>query len=138
MGPVNQRLDRRGHPLARLGRNTRVVVDGVLGWRHPSGRPVLTTVTVGRWPWRVVVDEQSRRAFVINRGDGTVSVLDSATGTLLRTLAVGDDPVAAAVDERTGRVFVANGGDGTVSVLDAHGDRVVKTVLVGTDPQWLA
>jgi YVTN family beta-propeller protein len=115
-----------------------VALVGMLGWRHTSGGPVLTTVAVGRLPWRVVVDEQSRRAFVINRGDGTVSVLDSATGTLLRTLAVGDDPVAAAVDERTGRVFVANGGDGTVSVLDAYGDAVLATVPVGTDPQWLA
>src|ERR671936_2116472 len=97
----------------------------MLGWRHTSGSPVLTTVTVGRLPWRVVVDEHSRRAFVVNRGEGTVSVLDSATGTLLRTLAVGDDPVAATVDERTGRVFVANGRDGTVSVLDAYGDAML-------------
>ena len=110
-----------------------VALVGVLGWRHTSGSPVLTTVTVGRLPWRVVVDERSRRAYVVNRGDGTLSVLDSATGTLLRTRAVGDDPVAAAVDERTGRVFVANRGDGTV--LDAYGDAVVATVPVGTDPQ---
>ena len=115
-----------------------VALVGLLGLRHASGGPVLTTIAVGRLPWRVIVDEQSRRAFVVNRGDGTVSVLDSATGMLLRTLAVGADPVAAAVDERTGRVFVANGGDGTVSVLAAHGDGVVKTVPVGTDPQWLA
>jgi hypothetical protein len=41
-----------------------VALVGVLGWCHTSGRPVLTTVAVGRLPCRVVVDEQSRRAFV--------------------------------------------------------------------------
>jgi YVTN family beta-propeller protein len=82
-----------------------VALVGLLGLHHASGGPVLTTIAVERLPWRVVIDEQSRRAFVVNRGDGTVSVLDSATGMLLRTRAVGADPVAAAVDERTGRVL---------------------------------
>jgi len=111
---------------------------GLLGPHRTDGDAVVATIAVGRLPWRVVVDSRDERAFVVNRGDGTVSVLDSGTGALLRTLTVGADPVAAAVDERTGRVFVANGGDATVSVLDARRGAVVRTVVVGTSPQWLA
>jgi YVTN family beta-propeller protein len=111
---------------------------GLLGMRHARAGPVVATVAVGRLPWRVVVDERRGRAFVVNRGDGTVSVLDSGTGALLRTVAVGIDPVAAAVDEGTGRVFVANGGDATVSVLDARSGAVLGVVVVGTSPQGLA
>jgi len=109
----------------------------VLALDHIGDDPVVATVGVGRLPWRVVVDEQHGRAFVVNRGDGSVSVLDSGTGALLRTVAVGTDPVAAAVDERTARVFVANGGDATVSILDARSGVVLRTVVVGTSPQWL-
>src|SRR5919204_6229095 len=112
----------RAQPLSTLwlgGGLCVVALVGLLGLRHASGGPVLTTIAVGRLPWRVVVDEQSRRAFVVNRGDGTVSVLDSATGMLLRTLAVGADPVAAAGDERAGRGFLGHGGGGTVGGVGA-------------------
>jgi len=111
---------------------------GVLGLRHASADPVIATVAVGRAPWRVVVDGASGRVFVVNRGDGTVSVLDSAAASLVTTTLVGSDPVAAAVDERTRRVFVANNGDATVSVLDARTGGLVRTTMVGTSPQWLA
>jgi len=111
---------------------------GVLGLRHASADPVITTVAVGRTPWRVVVDGASGRVFVVNRGDGTVSVLDSAAASLVATTPVGSDPVAAAVDERTRRVFVSNNGDATVSVLDARTGGLVRTTMVGTSPQWLA
>ncbi len=103
-----------------------------------DGQAPIATIVVGRAPWRVVVDSHDRRAFVINQGDGSVSVLDSRTGAVLQALTVGTDPVAAAADERTGRLFVANAGDATVSVVDARSGAVVRTVVVGTSPQWLA
>ncbi len=111
---------------------------GLVALTQARAGPVVATVAVGRLPWRVVVDERHGRAFVVNRGDGTVSVLDGGTGTLLGVVPVGSDPVAAAVDEQTGRVFVANGGDATVSMLDATTGAVLRTIGVGTSPQWLA
>lgn len=67
----------------------------------------------------VLVDEHSGHAFVLNGGaagsrffttNGSMSVLDPASGRVLRTIPVGHGPTTMAVDERTARVFVVNSG----------------------------
>jgi DNA-binding beta-propeller fold protein YncE len=49
---------------------------------------VVHTVPVGKTPAAVVVDAQTGRAFVANRYDDSVSVLDTHTRRLLRTVPV--------------------------------------------------
>jgi YVTN family beta-propeller protein len=67
----------------------------------------------------VLVDAHSGHAFVLNGGaagssffttNGSISVLDPASGRVLGTLAVGNGPTTMAVDEHTARVFVVNSG----------------------------
>lgn len=125
------------------GTNTRQTVRGLA---H--------TISVGENPRAIAVDAQTARAFVLNRGNlsrigiptgpGSVSVLDTHSGTLLRTVPVGVDPNAVAVDLTGGYVFVVNGGPfdrngyqssaGSVSVLDAHTGLVVRNITVGIAP----
>jgi len=70
------------------------------------------------------VDERTGHVFVVNMGDGTVSVLDAVTGRLRGTIRVGAQPIALAVDGQRSRVFVVNEGisnlPGSVTVLDAR------------------
>ncbi len=106
--------------------------------RQATGRgtgAIAETVTVGVQPINMQVDEQTGRAFVLNNGDSSVSVLDTRTGALLGTTPLKSPrsgPVAAAmtVDPRAGRVVVMN-QDKSVSVLDARTDRLVYTVPSG-------
>ena len=59
----------------------------------------------------------TNRVYVCNQDDGTVSVLDGSTNTVLATVPVGTEPDGIAVNPTTNRVYVANFGDDTVSVI---------------------
>jgi DNA-binding beta-propeller fold protein YncE len=61
---------------------------------------------VGTAPVAVDMDKTTGRAFVVNQGSNTVSVLDTRTtgsvldlktGTLLRSVAVGQSPIAVVI-----------------------------------------
>ncbi len=106
--------------------------------RRTDTADVLRTMTVGPNPSDVVVDGRMGRAFVLD-SNGTMSVLDTWSGTRLRQVSVGRVSGLVALDERTGRVFVLNvnmyaGRNGTVSVFDAHTWRLLRTVPVGYLP----
>ncbi len=78
--------------------------------------------------------------YVVNHGEGTVSVLDTATNAVVATVTVGDQPLGAAVNPAGTRVYVANQvtPDGTVSVIDTSTNVVVATVSVGSGPSGVA
>src|SRR5438552_4377263 len=113
--------------------------------RH-SG-PFTGTIAVGTSPMALAIDERTGHAFVVNRDDATVSMLDVARGRLVRTVPAGTMPVAVAVDERTARAFVVASntsrlgvelGPGTVSVLDTRTGALLRTVTVGYEADAVA
>jgi len=81
------------------------------------------TVTVGDAPSIVALDPSRERAFVLNTGvsqrrrqaerEGSVTVLDTRTGTILSTLPAGVAPDGLTVDTVTGHVIVLSQG-GTI------------------------
>ncbi len=124
-----------GRPRSTVG-----VLDAATG-------ALLRTTTVGRMDGlsmagSLAVDEATGRAFVLNSGDHSVSVLATADGRLLGTVALPGAPSAVAVDARRHRVFVATTrGDtqaGAVAVLDSATGRVLGTVTVGLAPTQVA
>jgi YVTN family beta-propeller protein len=93
---------------ARTGAVRRTVAVGAFRPRALCGRVI-----------DVLVDEHRGHAFVLNGGaadsrfyttNGSMSVLDVASGRVVHTLPVGHGPTAMAVDERTAHVFVVNNG----------------------------
>ena len=73
--------------------------------------------------------------------NNTVSVIDTATNTVLGTIAVGPDPVGVAVNSNGNLVYVANNGSNTVSVIDTTQGllgAVTATITVGTSPYGVA
>jgi YVTN family beta-propeller protein len=127
-----------GHALARTrhaGTSTALAGGGPVTQR---GTPVLRTMTVGEHPGVSVVDSQTGRLFVANYYDNTVSVLDTATGTVVRTVDVGQatgaaQPTALTLDAPAGRVFVA-AQDNSVTTLDARTGAVLRTVGLPSSP----
>jgi YVTN family beta-propeller protein len=99
---------------------------------------VTGTIRVGATPDGVAVDSAAHTAYVANGGDGTVSVIDEATGAVTGTIRVGATPDGVAVDSAARTAYVANGGDGTVSVIDAATGAVTGTIRVGSDPGAVA
>jgi YVTN family beta-propeller protein len=58
------------------------------------------------------------RAFVPNYGDGTVSVIDTATDQVIATLPVQNGPSGVAVDPSETRAYIVNSDSQSISVID--------------------
>ena len=78
------------------------------------------------------------RGYVTNGGDNTVSVIDTATNTVVATIPVGSSPQGIAVTPNGAFVYVTNAGSNTVSVISAATNTVVATVPVGSFPLAVA
>ena len=69
---------------------------------------------------------------------GTVSVIDTATNTVVGTILVGNDPYGIAVHPDLTRVYVTNSGSNRVSVIDTAINREIATIPVGKIPHGIA
>ncbi len=69
-------------------------------------------------------------AYIANFGDGNVSVIDTASNTVVATVAVGNSPYSLSVNPAGTRVYVTNNSDHSVSVIDTASNTVTATVLL--------
>src|SRR5437016_1101498 len=76
-------------------------------------------------------------AYVTNLVSDTVSVLATATNTVVATIPVGHLPVGVAITPDGAHAYVTNVGS-TVSVIATATNTVVATVPVGTAPGGVA
>ena len=79
-----------------------------------------------------------QRAYVANFEANSVSVIDTATHTVVATVPVGAGPFGVAVTPDGRFVYVTNNGGTTVSVIDTSSNRVAATVPVGMSPAGIA
>ena len=87
----------------------------------------------------IAISPDGTHAYVTNTGDGTVSVIDTATNMVVATVTVGTSPAGVAVTPDGAHVYVVNFGDGTVSVIDTATNKVVGSPIpVGPTPAAIA
>jgi YVTN family beta-propeller protein len=78
--------------------------------------------------------------YVTNQDSSNVSVIDTATNTVIATIPVGIIPIDIAYDSVNERMYVTNfkflvpSGIDTVSVIDTATNTVIATIPVGTTP----
>ena len=78
-------------------------------------------------------------AYIANSGDGTVSVINTTTNTVVNTISVGRKPFGVAITPDGSKVYIANSGDNTVSVINTATNTVTGSpIAVGTDPVGVA
>ena len=77
-------------------------------------------------------------AYISNSGSNNVSVIDTATNTVIATVPVGTTPYAVAVSPDGAQVYVANSGSNDVSVISTATNMVTATVKVGRAPRGVA
>jgi YVTN family beta-propeller protein len=77
-------------------------------------------------------------AFVLNRADGTASIVRTSTNRVLPPIAMGEEPSGAAATPDGRRAYVSNASSNSVSVLDVSRRTIVATIDVGRAPQGLA
>jgi YVTN family beta-propeller protein len=98
---------------------------------------LIATVTTLAWlvaPTPVL----AQNAYITNFGDSSVSVIDTASNTVLATIKVGLAPVGAAVTSDGSRVYIANSVDNTISIIDAATNTVIDTISVSPEPAGVA
>lgn len=101
---------------------------------------VVSTIQVGRAPRGIVVEPEGWRAYVLNGGDNTITIIDLNTNATLHTFnlesAARAQELALAPLART--LFVANTGLNSVSAFDVESLAVRATIPVGISPVALA
>ena len=97
---------------------------------------LLLVISVGLGLGTAATEAQTR-AYVTNSQDNTVSVIDTATNTVVATIPVGAVPVGVAITPDGTRAYVTNAGDNTVLVIDTATNTVVASIPAA-NPQEVA
>jgi YVTN family beta-propeller protein len=105
-----------------------------------ASNTVVTTIPVGSLPDGIAMTsggthaqyDDTRRhpslAYVTNGADNTVSVIDTASNTVMTTIQVGQSPNAVSITPDGAYAYVTNQLDDSVSVLDTSSNTVVSTI----------
>jgi YVTN family beta-propeller protein len=72
-----------------------------------------------------------QNAYISNFGDGTVSVIDTATNTVVATISVGGGPTGVAVNSDGSKAYIANHPSGPLAVIDTATNAVVASYNTG-------
>jgi YVTN family beta-propeller protein len=97
---------------------------------------------VGGDPEGIAVNPVTNKIYILNPGNGTVTVFDSKLGTV-KTIPVGlgygdfSCPYCIGLDSRDNKIYVANALSDTVSAIDGNSDTVKKTIQVGKLPTFI-
>lgn len=78
-------------------------------------------------------------AYIANNGDGTVSVVKTASYEVAATIPVAASPVALAVSPNGKQLYVASSQpEGKLSVVDLEAQAVIATLEIGLNPSAVA
>lgn len=120
---------RRARPARPTGRSRRRPLTAAA---CSAALLVTGLVTLGAAPAQASTG--GRSAYVTNLRGNSVSVVDTASGTVTATIPVGRFPEGVAESPDASRVYVVNDGDNNVSVIDTATNTVTATVPVGAVP----
>jgi len=102
-----------------------------------AGPGVTGSIVVGNRPDDVAFNASGTTAYVTNINDGTVGVINTATGTQTTTYPVAAAPLRILVGPGSSALYVTL-GNGDLVVLDAGTGAPLKTIAIGDAPNGLA
>jgi len=140
---------RRERVLDRRGRKSWLITTVLLMFASVSflltfpptavhGDTVALTIQAGISPSGVAVNPSTGRIYVANRGDGTISVIDSATKIVVGTITVGDIPAELAVNPATNRLYLTYSDNNITTVIDGSTGQVVGNIAVPQNVKAIA
>jgi YVTN family beta-propeller protein len=96
-----------------------------------SGK-IAATIKTGRGPHEIAFTNNDSTAFVTNKDEGTLSVIDIRKLAVVKSIAIGAQPVSLAFSLLSQTLYVANEGDGTITAVD--GQRFEITARMKAEP----
>ena len=87
-----------------------------------------------------IAQSLAQNAYITNGSfsNNDVSVIDTATNTVIATIPVGSTPYGVAVTPDGSKVYVTNFGSNTVSVIDGATNTVIATIPIANSPGGVA
>ncbi|MBK8969016.1 MAG: beta-propeller fold lactonase family protein [Lewinellaceae bacterium] len=97
---------------------------------------LITTIPfpVGKGAEGIAISPDGSWLYVANQSSDEVTVIETATNTIVATIPVGDSPHSVVVSPDGSRVYTTNENTGDVSVIDAATNTVIATIPVGIGP----
>ena len=95
------------------------------------------TINVGKGLSEVTFSNDGSMAFACNTIDGTVTLIDASTKSILTTLTVGSYPVGA-WSASNGKMYVDNEMSQTISEISVSSMTVTSTINLGFKPGYVA
>ncbi|HEY4739152.1 MAG TPA: YncE family protein, partial [Candidatus Acidoferrales bacterium] len=122
-----------------IARAALIVVTALIFGAAAFAQSVTGTIGVGTAPSAAATNPLTNTIYVLNSADGTVSVINGATGQVIGpAITVGSDPVAVAVNTVTNMIYVANKGSGNVTPINGATNVAGSAISVGTNPVAIA
>jgi gliding motility-associated-like protein len=98
---------------------------------------VVATIPVGSYPWGIVVSPDGSRVYNTNFNNSTISVINTATNSVIGILAAGPNPYCVAISPDGERLYVTNYYSNRVTVINISTGAVIATINTGTDPRYV-
>jgi YVTN family beta-propeller protein len=133
--------------VANSGSNTLTLInisEDVYGNDSPNFGKIIATVPVGVSPSSVSILQDGTRAYVANRGDGTVSVVSLTSNTVTQTITLPQEPcsagnpnvlctvhpmsIAATTGTPTGKVYVVSPDTNVMTIIQTIDDTIDTAV----------
>jgi YVTN family beta-propeller protein len=89
----------------------------------------------GRYPRGIVVDEQSKYAYVAVMGSYNVVRVDLASLQIVNTWGIGDSPRHVVLSKDGSRLYATLNGENHVVAVDTASGNVVKRISTGSQPR---
>lgn len=96
-----------------------------------SGK-VAASIKTGRGSHEIAFTQNDSTAFVTNKADGTLSIIDIRKLAVVKNIPIGSQPVSVAFSLLSRTLYVANEGDGTIAAVD--GVRYEITARMKAEP----
>ncbi len=88
----------------------------------------------GSFPAGIAVSSDGSRLYVADNGSGSMSAVDTQSGTVLSTVKTGPNPFTVGLSKDGRTAYVSNWGTNTVSAVDTSTVTVRATLQVGSHP----
>ena len=123
--PVRLRLQRDGKYLWVANDGLANAPGGVTVIDTVTGKVAAAQIDTGAGHHELAFSADDRFAFVSNKADGTLSVIEVARLTKIKDLRTGAQPAALAYSPAGRALYVAHEGDGTIAVVGAERHEVL-------------
>ncbi|MBK6804563.1 MAG: YncE family protein [Betaproteobacteria bacterium] len=115
-----------------------LLVAVLMGGQAHAAPVIQATLTMGNGTAGMGIDVATRKVFVSNYADGTLTVVHADTLAVLGTVPAGAHPRRLIVNSASNLVYVVNdNAPGSVTVVETGSYGIVATIPVGNNPRTL-